>query len=169
MDINLKYGKGNIAITVPSTAVIPEYTEPDYAISREGFTSDLGKFLPADRNRYFNVAVVVSDKTRLCGYPLYLPWLTDILIKKGASKENITFYIAYGTHACQTEQESIDSYGEIYSRFTFKHHDCNDVSLFETLGTTKRGTPVVFRKDILASTLVITFGSISHHYFAGYD
>jgi nickel-dependent lactate racemase len=168
MDINLKYGKGNIAITVPSTAVIPEYTEPDYAISREGFTSDLGKFLPADRNSYFNVAVVVSDKTRLCGYPLYLPWLTDILIKKGASKENITFYIAYGTHACQTEQESIDSYGEIYSRFTFKHHDCNDVSLFETLGTTKRGTPVVFRKDILASTLVITFGSISHHYFAGY-
>jgi nickel-dependent lactate racemase len=36
------------------------------------------------------------------------------------------------------------------------------------MGTTRRGTPVRIRKDILDADLVITFGAISHHYFAGY-
>jgi nickel-dependent lactate racemase len=36
------------------------------------------------------------------------------------------------------------------------------------LGKSTRGTPVRLRKDILDCSLLITFGAISHHYFAGY-
>ncbi|NJK98532.1 MAG: DUF2088 domain-containing protein, partial [Bacteroidales bacterium] len=105
---------------------------------------------------------------RLCGYPQYLPWLIEVLIQHGALKENLHFYIAYGTHPLQTEEESLKTYGPVFNEYHFVHHNCTDESVFSIKGTTKRGTNVTVRKDILESTLLITFGAISHHYFAGY-
>jgi nickel-dependent lactate racemase len=168
MSFSLKYGTNEIGIKIPSGSTIPEYTQPEFNITQEFFKADLNNILPNDSSKYVNVAVVVSDKTRLCGYPEYLPWLTDILLTKGALKENIHFYIAYGTHPRQTEEESLKTYGTVYNEYHFVHHDCTDESVFENCGTTKRGTPVTIRKDILKSSLLITFGAISHHYFAGY-
>jgi nickel-dependent lactate racemase len=168
MNLELKYGRQQIAFAVPSRTVIPGFKEPEFEISREAFETELLHYLPADKKRYQRIAVVVSDKTRLCGYPEYLPWVTETLIRQGAQKQNILFYIAYGTHPRQSEEESINSYGNIYKEFSFVHHDCKDDSLFEIPATTQRGTPVTIRKDILQSTLLITFGSISHHYFAAY-
>jgi lactate racemase len=168
MNIQLKYGRKQVSFSLPSTAVLPEFKEPEYDITKESFITRLLNYLPVDQASYTRVAIVVSDKTRLCGYPEYLPWLTEILLQKGTKKEDITFYIAYGTHPRQTEDESICSYGEIFGEYRFVHHDCKDNSVFTVAGTTRRGTPVTIRKDILASTLLITFGSISHHYFAGY-
>jgi len=117
---------------------------------------------------YSNTGIVISDKTRLCDYPLYLPWLIEVLESEGASPENITFYIAYGTHPRQKEEESISSYGETFHRYRFIHHDCHEQATFRNLGTTSRGTSIKVRKDILNSSLIITFGAISHHYFAGF-
>lgn len=168
MKISLSYGRDKVEFTMPDRTVIPVFTEPEYRISREIFINDLLQVLPADRDKYRHVAIVVSDKTRLCGYPEYLPWVTSALTEQGAKKENICFYIAYGTHARQSEAESLASYGETYRQYRFVHHNCDDGSLFVQLGTTSRGTPVDVRKDILNSTLLITFGSVSHHYFAGY-
>lgn len=168
MNIALKYGKQHISFALPSSAVLPEFKEPEYNITKEAFVNDLLQYLPAERSKYQDVAIVVSDKTRLCGYPEYLPWLTELLQQQGAGKENICFYIAYGTHPRQTEEESSNSYGNIYNEYRFIHHDCKDDSVFENCGTTQRGTPVAIRKDILKNSLLITFGSISHHYFAAY-
>lgn len=168
MELSLKYGSKQLEFSFPRGTVVPEYTEPDFDISKATFEKELLKCLPDDRSKYQRVSIIVSDKTRLCGYPEYLPWLTDGLMKKGAGKDQITFFIAYGTHAPQTEAESLKSYGETYNQFRFVHHSCSDPATFTNLGTTKRGTPVDIRKDIMESTLIITFGSISHHYFAGF-
>lgn len=168
MDIQLKYGKRQLQLELPSTAVIPEYKEPSYEIHKDKFQRDLLSYLPKEKTNYTNIAIVVSDKTRLCGYPEFLPWLVEVLIRQGAQKENICFYIAYGTHPKQTDEESLHSYGAILREYRFVHHDCNDQSLFENLGTSKRGTPITVRKDILQSSLLISFGAISHHYFAAY-
>ncbi len=168
MDIQLKYGKKQLALTFSNEAVIPEYSEPEYSIDKFDFIQELLQYLPVEKSKYNDVAIVVSDKTRLCGYPEYLPWLTETLIQQGAKKDNICFYIAYGTHPKQTDEESINSYGSVFNEYRFVHHNCNDESVFEICGTTKRGTSVTIRKDILKSTLLITFGAISHHYFAAY-
>ena len=168
MNIQLRYGRSSVDLKIPDSTKIPEFTEPEYSISKDAFLADLGRYLPSDPDKYSDVAVVVADKTRLCGYTDYLPWLIEILEEHGANKETITLYIAYGTHPKQTEEESLSSYGHLYKEYRFVHHDCFDDSLFSILGTTKRGTPVTIRKDILKSTLIITFGAISHHYFAGY-
>jgi len=167
-NIWLRYGEGKVSFTLPSFAEILEPGEPEYDITQEDFVRSLHHFLPGDRTRYLDVAIVVSDKTRLCGYPEFLPWLTGILLEQGAKKENICFYIAYGTHPRQTEEESIRTYGDVYKEFRFVHHDCKDDTSFDNLGVTQRGTPITVRKDLLSATLLITFGSISHHYFAAY-
>ena len=168
MEIQLKYGRQILPFDVPDTAVVPQFREPEYDITREEFELQMQRFLPAGKNNYRDVAVVVSDKTRLCGYPEFLPWLTEILTQHGAENENISFYIAYGTHARQSEEESLSSYGAVYNEFRFVHHDCSDDGLFNVLGNTQRGTPIMVRKDILKASLRITFGAISHHYFAAY-
>jgi len=168
MNLTLKYGRGDMEFTFPENTVVPVYSEPEYAVDKNAFTRRLEELLPADPEKYRNVAVVVSDKTRLCGYPEFLPWIVDSLLGRGARKVDITFYIAYGTHARQTDEESRNAYGSVYGEYRFVQHDCRDESAFDVLGNTRRGTPVTIRKDIRASSLVITFGAISHHYFAGY-
>jgi len=157
-----------ITLDFPDWSVWIGNREPVFDISKADFCNRLASLLPDDKEKYSNVGIIVSDKTRLCGYPLYLPWVAETLIKKGARKNAITFYIAYGTHPKQSEEESLQSYGGTYKEFRFVHHDCYDDAAMINLGRTTRGTDALIRGDVLQSSLLLTFGAISHHYFAGY-
>ncbi|MBN1117557.1 MAG: nickel-dependent lactate racemase [Bacteroidales bacterium] len=168
MQTRFKYGKTSIELNVPENADMLKAKEPVFCINIEKFRTELETFLPKETTCYSNVAIVVSDKTRLCGYPVYLPWLVESLVSRGTRNSNISFYIAYGTHQKQSEPESLESYGDVYKKYTFIHHNSKDKQAFIELGQTKRGTPIKIRKDILRSSLIITFGAISHHYFAGF-
>ena len=168
MRSELQYGSQVLSFEVPDSADLLNIREPEYTISKESFYTNFLLRLSATNQDLSRVGIVISDKTRLCGYNHYLPWLIDLLEKSGTKKENITFYIAYGTHPRQTDEESVNAYGKIYFKYRFVHHDCSEPSVMTTLGTTKRGTPMTLRKDFLQSTLLITFGAISHHYFAGF-
>ncbi|WP_372682494.1 nickel-dependent lactate racemase [Desulfosarcina sp.] len=166
--IQLKIGDDRFDLPLPDRADILMIREPPKRVTRQGFAADLKAALPAGPLQGRRVAVVVADKTRLCGYDQYLPVLLDLLERRGASKETISVYIAYGTHAFQSDAECRTVYGEPFFQYRFVHHDCNDDACFADMGATGRGTPVRIRKDILDADLVITFGAISHHYFAGY-
>jgi nickel-dependent lactate racemase len=168
MKSSLRYSKGVLTFEVPDNAVFLQIREPEYTINKESFCTNFLFRLSAAERDFSNVGIVVSDKTRLCGYPAFLQWIVEMLEHSGARKENIAFYIAYGTHARQTDEESVNAYGKIYYKYTFIHHDCSDVTAMTTLGTTRQGTPVTLRRDVLQSTLLITIGAISHHYFAGF-
>jgi len=67
----------------------------------------------------------------------------------------------------QSHAESIRAYGGAYNRPEWIPHRC-EADEFVELGKTRRGTPVRMRADILSASCLITFGAISHHYFAGY-
>jgi lactate racemase len=164
----LKYGKTSIDLVLPGQAEILGIRQPETGIDKNKFENDLLACLPDEGEKYLNVGVVIADKTRLCGYPLYLPWLLDVLHKKGAKKDNIKLYIAYGTHPKQTEEESLRSYGASFKEYHFVHHDSSDEASLTKLGLTSRGTEIIVRRDVFESSLLITFGAISHHYFAGY-
>ncbi|WP_299979134.1 nickel-dependent lactate racemase [Desulfobacula sp.] len=163
-----KYGKAFWDIELPDKTDSLSIREPVSFIDRKKFVTDFSKALPEDLPNCHAISIVVADKTRLCGYKTYLPWILEILRLKGIENRQITFFIAYGTHARQSDEECLNIYGNIYQRYRFIHHDSNDKSLFTHLGKTKRGTRVHLRKDILKSDLIITFGALSHHYFAGY-
>lgn len=166
--MQFKYGKELINLQVPQSAEVLEAKDPLKAVDENCLKNSLKKLLSRGGRSLEKVGIVVSDKTRLCGYDQYLPALLEILHKQGVPKSQIQFFIAYGTHPVQDEKECIQSYGYLYKDYSFIHHDCNDLSLFTELGTTSRGTPVRLRKDLLECSCIITFGAISHHYFAGY-
>ncbi len=166
--VHLKYGKAEIRLDLADETRVLTIDEPEAAINPETFgvdlTFQLGRLKPA----LADVAVVVADKTRLCAYRDYLPALVRVLEACGAEKRNITFYVAYGTHPRQSDAESRAAYGAVYDDCRFIHHDCDDDALFESQGETSRGTRILVRKDILKAGFIITFGAVTHHYFAGY-
>ena len=167
-----KYGNTFYNIELPDKTEILNIREPEFCITKEQFIKDFSSSLPDNlttcQAASLIVSIVVADKTRLCDYETYLPWVVEILHTKNIQKPQIQFFIAYGTHAKQGEKESLAAYGDVYKSYKFIHHDCDDKSLFTYLGRTKRGTKIHFRKDLLESDLIITFGALSHHYFAGY-
>ncbi len=166
-ELALKYGQRTISWPLAETAEILGFTEPNIEIDEQTFRSDF-KNLIAGKSLSQNISIIVADKTRLCGYDMILPWVVDVLKEGGAAPDKITFYIAYGTHAAQSEEECLSAYGTIYREYRFVHHDCSLKELFTRFGTTSTGTEVRVRKDIFNDALVLTIGTISHHYFAGY-
>lgn len=165
--VHLKYGSGQVRLNIPESSIRLQFQEPDHRINRDTFRQKLGELL-TDEKLEGKIAVVVADKTRLCGYREILPWLVDELQERGADSSEITFYIAYGTHPRQSDEECEDAYGEVYSEYRFVHHDCHDGSAFIKLGETSNQTPVLVRRELCEATLVLTIGAVSHHYFAGY-
>jgi nickel-dependent lactate racemase len=167
-NIKLKYGRQTIPLLLPEQADIFQIQEPDQKITASLFASRLAEELERLHPDLSDVSIVVGDKTRLCGYPEYLPVLVKTLENFGADRNQMTVFIAYGTHAPQSDDECRAAYGDIWGNLRFIHHDCMDERRFSNLGQTARGTWVRIRKDIIDTTFLVTFGAISHHYFAGY-
>ena len=168
MEHFLKYGTSDLALAFPLEAVELKHTEPQKEVDHDKVKRDLHSYLYSINRQVKNVGIAISDKTRLCEFPLFLPLITEAFLDYGVKKEDITFYIAYGTHPRQTEEECLNAYGASYKEFRFVHHDSRDESQLELLGTTSRGTPVKINRAILSHDLLVTFGAILHHYFAGF-
>lgn len=166
--IELKYGRKNISLSLPDRTDIFQIHEPDKKITPSLFASRLRDELERLNPDLSDISIVVGDKTRLCGYPEYLPVLLNTLENVGADPGRMTIFIAYGTHAPQTDKECLEAYGIVYQNVRFVHHDCMDDKCFVNSGKTSRGTSVLIRRDIVETGFLITFGAISHHYFAGY-
>ena len=166
--MELKYGTTNIPLEFKQSASIFQIKEPRKTITPEQLKQRLAGQLNSMNPDLSRAAIVVGDKTRLCGYPEYLPVVLDTLQEFGTVKDNIRIYIAYGTHLPQDKQDSIKSYGSVYNDYDFVHHECSDPDIFTPIATTARGTEVFIRKDLADSSFIVTFGAISHHYFAGY-
>lgn len=165
---DIALGEQNLQTTFPAGTVELSIREPEIAINAEHFCSRLNAFLSHTPLDLSNPIIVVTDKTRLCGYPEYLPLLTETLTQHGMKKDSLRFIIAYGTHAPQKDNESRKLYGSCFDDFEFIHHDCDDRNNFVDLGTTAKGTPIRIRRDLMEASAVITMGPIVHHYFAGY-
>ncbi|MDF1575708.1 MAG: lactate racemase domain-containing protein [Bacteroidales bacterium] len=166
--LDLKYGSREISVRLNREITRLSHQEPPVSCSPDSFRELLSTHLPLKHNSVSSAGIVVADKTRLCQYPGYLPVLSSCLLDAGLSPSRITFYIAYGTHPPQSDAECLESYGQTYRQFRFVHHHSRDTENFESLGTTSRGTSVRISGELLRHDLLISFGAILHHYFAGY-
>jgi nickel-dependent lactate racemase len=165
---DLAYGHETLSFESPAAPDMLRVGDPAPTMDAPLFRQRVRDFLDTAGLELERPAVVVGDKTRLCGYPRYLPVLLEALLDKGAPEEGLSLYIAYGTHGRQSETECHSAYGQTYRRFRWVHHACEDRAHFVEMGQTRRGTPVRLRADMLNASCLITFGAISHHYFAGF-
>ncbi len=164
----LKYGNTAIAFELPDHADIYDVREPEKTATPSNFACDLSAALERIKPKLSHIAIALADKTRMCGYAEYLPVLLKTLTRFGANPALITLHIAYGTHARQSDSESLQIYGNSYETYRFVHHDCTDKDRFVFRGFTRRGTELMSLGDVEYADFLITFGAISHHYFAGY-
>ena len=165
---NLAYGSDALALPVPEHAEKLTLRDVEVNITTDLFRTRLSNYLAAGNLDLRQTVLIVADKTRLCGYPEYLPVLIETLAEAGMDRASLRIIIAYGTHPPPSDQECLAAYGEIYQDLPFIHHDCQDITGFIDKGRTSRGTPIRLRRDIMEATCVITMGAICHHYFAGY-
>lgn len=168
MSAALKYGSEELSFTLPESAVEIMHTEPRGEVNPGKFRNDLISHIGLFNGPIRTVGISISDKTRLCQFPIFLPLITDVFLELGLKREDITFFIAYGTHPPQSEEECLNAYGEIYRKYRFVHHNARDEENLKYLGSTSRGTAVKINKEILQKDLIVTFGAILHHYFAGF-
>ncbi len=166
--IYIPYGSDKLPLFCPQNRTLLQVQEPEKNVSPSLFQEQLKNYLQIQPLDLHKTCIVVADKTRLCGYPEYLPLLIDTLAEAGMDTNALKIIIAYGTHPPQTKEECIEAYGEIYEQYNFIHHDCTQTGDFVDMGSTRRGTPIRFRKDLVSASAVITMGAVCHHYFAGY-
>jgi nickel-dependent lactate racemase len=166
--INLACGSAHLAFELPDNTQVLHVKDPAVQCDPGVFSRRLADFLSRQARDWRSVAVVVADKTRLCGYPEYLPVLLDALSGHGARPGHITIHIAYGTHPLQDLETSQKCYGAAYGRHQWVHHQCERKDAFVSLGRTAQGTPVRILTGIMETSFLITFGAIVHHYFAGF-
>ncbi len=162
------YGNNRLELSLPAHTRHLQVREPQRLITPALFQQRLADFLLKKPLDLASPVLVLADKTRLCGYPDYLPCLISSLELQGMDTARLKIIIGYGTHARQSDTECRQAYGDAYDRYTFIHHDCTKIDGFKEFGRTARGTPVRLRHDLLSASAIITMGAVSHHYFAGY-
>ena len=162
------YGTEQLTLSLPARTKQLQVLEPQKVITPVLFQKRLNSFLDKNSLDLSDPVLVLADKTRLCGYPEYLPLLIDGLEQHGMDPASLKIIIGYGTHSPQSDEECRRGYGEVYEHYSFIHHDCEQGEVFKELGHTSKGTPIRFRRDLLEASSIITMGAVSHHYFAGY-
>ncbi|MFH1667135.1 MAG: nickel-dependent lactate racemase [Elusimicrobiota bacterium] len=120
------------------------------------------------------IAVILEDITRPNrDYNVILSALIAELKEAGLQPKSETtrvkFVIAYGTHRKQTEEESLNLYGqETFDFGEVINHDCDDRKHLSSVGLLSDGEDLMINKHVAEADLVIATGNIEPHTFAGY-
>lgn len=177
MSFKLKYGKGEVPVEIPDS-VEADLIEPALlpavgdvhdallsALEDPIGSPPLRKIMPSSGE----VAIVVSDKTRPCKYPVVLPHLLNYINALGLGDDRMFLLAAYGGHRRHTDDENRTFYGEeSIRRLRLFHHDACDESRVQSVGKTPLGTSVQLNSQYLQAAMSIVLTSVSFHYFAGF-
>lgn len=116
------------------------------------------------------VAIGINDQTRPLPNEILIPALLNYLHKKLVPVENITFFIATGTHSpLKKSQFPLILDESIIIRYKIVSHDCEDETNLSYLGDTSAGTPVFINKSFYESDIKILIGNIEPHHFMGFS
>ncbi|PLX71287.1 MAG: hypothetical protein C0602_01385 [Denitrovibrio sp.] len=114
------------------------------------------------------VLIILPDSTRKSGAERILPKMVKTLEDQG---KIFHFIIAIGTHRPATNDElKTILTPDIYAKHSDKilTHDSDNYDEHDFYGITKRKTTVLLNKAYREHDTIITIGSVSYHYFAGY-
>jgi len=175
---NLKYGKTELAFSIPEEQLICEVMGKEYppvADLADAVKAALARPIDAPPFREVvrpgeTVVITVSDITRAWQrMDLILPIMLDELNEAGIPDENITILIVVGGHRKNTEDEFRMLCGEgICNRVHVLNHDAWDEANMVYLGKTSRGTEVSVNRLVVEADKVILTGGIIYHYMVGY-
>lgn len=116
------------------------------------------------------VAIAVNDQTRPIPNKKILPPLLKKIETYGIPSENISLFIATGTHKGLNKKEirSILRH-EIAEKYRVKVHDCDNMRNLTFLGYSVLGTPIFINKDYYLHEIKMVVGHIEPHHFMGFS
>ena len=116
------------------------------------------------------VAIAVNDLTRPIPNNLLLPPLLKKIKNLGIPSDNISLFIATGTHKSLSKnqiKELLSS--EIEKKYCVKVHDCDNPNNLTFLGYSTAGTPIYINKDYYLHNIKLVVGHIEPHHFMGFS
>ncbi len=172
----LKYGESGYSLQLPEGLNFTLIQAPVHQLTEDisvNYAADhliinkiqaLGKI-----NTALSFGICINDKTRSAPYKTILPDLLNYLHSLGIQNNQITFFIANGTHIPEDPQAQAYIPGFIKDNYQILSHNCDDRTNIQYLGTTSRGTPVTLNRLFLQCDIKIAISNIEPHHFAGYS
>jgi lactate racemase len=173
--VRLEYGTNGLDVKLPAdrrTVIEPFFipADPDPAgVLARAIRSPIGK--PQLRELYRpgqKVGISVCDITRAQPRRIMIEALLSEM--PGVRMEDITIFIATGTHRANTPAEIEQMLGaEIARQCRIVCHNSRDKASIVSVGTTSSGAPVLLNQEWLKSEFKITTGFVEPHFFAGFS
>lgn len=175
MQITLAYGKSGHTITLEdawNTQVVqprylPGLPEPLSALQAALSAPISGAPLASLARSGQKVAIIVNDLTRPTPNPLILSALVKALAH--IPKQDITLFIALGTHRPNTQAELLSMLGEEALAYRIVQNNAFDPATQVKIGTTRGGGEMWINAALAACPVKILTGFIEPHFFAGFS
>ena len=178
MRVNMKYGRGEIGVDVPTPNLIsvlasqefPPIGNPEQAILDALETPiDSPALSEVAKNRK-SATIVISDITRPVPNKLILPPMLRIIEEQGVPREGIRILIATGIHRPNEGDELLEMVGShIIENYQIVNHFSQKQETLINLGQTQNGTPVLINRLYVESDLKVISALIEPHLMAGYS
>ncbi len=116
-----------------------------------------------------SISILVSDMTRGSSVGPVLRLLLSYFERNGAGPDRVIVFIATGMHREMGRSDLKRHLGsDIFKRWEVRQHDATNNDLLIRVGKTSSGTPCYFNEHVVDSALIVTLGTVSFHYFAGF-
>ena len=175
MNIKLDYGDHGMSVDLPDVAATVIQPRPRTALHDthaalvHALKNPTG--VPALREavpRGATVGISVCDVTRAQPRPQMLRAILEEM--PHVRPEDVTVFIATGTHRGNTDEEVDAMLGPDLAReLRVVMHDSRDPDLLAYLGTTSKEVPVWLNREWVESDFKITTGFVEPHFFAGFS
>src|SRR5215475_1162181 len=175
MKLRLDYGTTGLIADFPdsrTTVVEAIYVPPapdSKAVLQEAIRKPIGK--PALTDLYKpgqKVGISVCDITRAQPRQVMIESLLSEM--SGVRMEDVTIFIATGTHRRNTTEEIEKMIGTDLARnCRIICHDARDDKSLVHVGNTSTGVRILLNKEWLASEFKVTTGFVEPHFFAGFS
>ena len=176
MLIHLAYGKNGLDVDfndawhaqVVAPGYVPGLPDPSTALSKAlhnpiGSPALAGLVKPGDR-----VGIIVNDITRATPNEVILKAILQELAF--VKRENITLFIALGTHRADTASELESILGQEFAiGYRIVQNNAFDPDTQVFVGETSLGHPIRINRELMSCEVKILTGFIEPHFFAGYS
>ena len=115
-----------------------------------------------------SATVIVPDATRNAHLPKVLPVILERFRRAGIEGASITVIVANGTHPAVGEERVGLLLGAISEGVRVTEHDSRATDDLVTVGELRDGIPLRLHRAAVEAELLVTVGSVRHHYFAGF-
>ena len=165
------------AVAIPDANVDGVYTLPELStkasgeqLIKEASDAPIGCKRLGDQVRPgMKITIAVDDSSRNTRTELMLPLVLEEIALAGVSNEDITVFVALGTHRPMRDDELRAKYtNEVVENYRIVNPDWRDRLAYVKVGQSSQGFQIRVHKEIVKADFVIGVGQTIPHMIAGF-